>query len=132
MRNVIKQIPDNILSDDAYMSQLIFEKGFHIKYSPEAKVYVKFPTTFKDWILQKRRSGGGTIQLKYFFKKTKKMRTFWSESFWGLLTAFYYPKTIREVWYTFCLFFARLYLWLTIGKTIKKDVNLIEVWKEVK
>ena len=55
-RNVIKQIPENVFSEDGVITQMIRDSGFNLVYVPEAKVYVKYPDNFNDWIKQKVRS----------------------------------------------------------------------------
>jgi len=61
--NLIKNIPENTLTDDALISRLIYNQNYQITYTPEAKVYVKYPSNFRDWIKQKKRSTGGYIQI---------------------------------------------------------------------
>ena len=36
--------------------------GYRIRYAPEAQVFVKYPTTYRDWLRQKVRSAGGYAQ----------------------------------------------------------------------
>lgn len=113
------QLPITLLSEDNYISQLIWQNGYKIDYAPEAKVYVKYPDNFKDWILQKRRSTGGykqNLKLKIQNSKVKKgeMRNFFKEVFHGTFFALTYPKNLREFWWTILLFWARLYLWFLI------------------
>ncbi len=112
---LVKQIPENSLSDDAVISRIVWNKGFRIHYEPKAKVYVKFPDNFKDWLIQKKRSVGGHLQLDKLvrIKNRQKMRSFGSET-WGIWQALSYPKTFKEFWWTALLLLARLYLWLII------------------
>ena len=67
IRNVVKRIPADVLADDAYISHVIAERGYRIAYAPAAQVYVKYPTTFADWIAQKRRSAGGYLHIRKRF-----------------------------------------------------------------
>jgi cellulose synthase/poly-beta-1,6-N-acetylglucosamine synthase-like glycosyltransferase len=55
-KSLILHIPVNILSDDGYMSSIVFKSQYDIKYERNACVYVKYPNTLKDWIKQKKRS----------------------------------------------------------------------------
>lgn len=133
MRKLFTKIPEDALSDDAVMAHMVWEKGYKIGYAPEAKVFVKYPTTFQDWILQKRRSTGGYIQLDRYFKDQPKMRTFWRELLYGSIWVWAYPRSFREMFYTLMLFPAKLYLWYKIKKEVKKDQTktLLDIWKPV-
>lgn len=126
---LIKEIPKETLSDDGFMSLLISEQGYKISYEPKAEVYVKFPTTLKDWIAQKRRSAGGYNQIKAWTKK--EVRSFSKESS-GVFQVLNYPKTLKEFFWTIELIFTRLYLWFIIFKDInlkKKDFK--KIWVRV-
>lgn len=114
IRNIIKDIPKGSLSDDAVISHLIWKHGYKIDYEPRAEVYVKYPTTFSDWIKQKKRSAGGYNQLNRYFGKVERMRSFSREIIFGWYKAITYPKNIKEFFWTLILFIARLYLWLLI------------------
>ena len=133
MRKLFTKIPEDALSDDAVMAHMIWKKGYKIGYAPKAEVYVKYPTTFDDWILQKRRSTGGYNQIEYYFKNPPRMRTFWKEVLYGSLWVWFYPKTMKEMWYTLMLFPAKLYLWYKIKKEVKQDQTktLLEIWKPI-
>lgn len=126
------QFPIFTLSDDAYLSQIIWQKGYKIAYAPEAMVYVKFPDNFKDWILQKKRSTGGISQ-SLIAGHQLSMRGFWEEIFWGTKFALKYPKNLKEFYWTILLFFARLYLWILIFWDLRvRKKKFKEIWKPVK
>lgn len=135
-KGLINKLPENVLSDDALISYIITNKGYQIKYVPDAKVLVKFPTNLKDWIKQKSRSGGGYAQLSEFVKVPKdQMRTFGNE-IKGLCTVLSFARNLKELYWTILLLFARLYLWLKIfwerkvtKKSFKKTWTRIESTK---
>lgn len=129
--NIIKNIPIESLADDAVISNLIYMKGYQIKYAPDAVVNVKFPTTFSDWIKQKRRSAGGYNQLPKLLGIKDEMRSFTKESS-KISWALSYPKTIKEFWWTFLLILARLYLWFLIFIDVNiKRKSLKETWVRI-
>ncbi len=129
--NIIKSIPAESLADDAVISNLIYMRGYQIKYAPNAIVNVKFPTTFSDWIKQKRRSAGGYNQLPKLLGIKDKMRSFTKESS-KISWALSYPKTIKEFWWTFLLILARLYLWFLIFIDVNiKRKTLKETWVRI-
>ena len=115
IRNIDLKIPDNVLSDDAYISYSLRNDGYEIAYNPNAICYVKYPTNLKDYYKQKVRSLGGFKQLKKFgiFKKDKQSRSFFIE----LPYAFFvlkYPKNVREFVWSLLLFPVRLITWIKI------------------
>jgi len=129
---IVKQIPKNALSDDIYISQKIWQQDYKIKYEPRAKVRVKYPTNFKDWIRQKKRSAGGTKQKFGAEKVSSKMRSFLKEVTGGLKLFFLFPKNIKEFWWTILLFLARIYLWIIIFIDLKiKKKKFKEVWQRI-
>jgi cellulose synthase/poly-beta-1,6-N-acetylglucosamine synthase-like glycosyltransferase len=124
---LVTSIPETTLSDDGLVSYMIHKQGYKIEYSPESKVYVKYPDNLTDWIKQKKRSAGGYNQIKNWTKKD--MRSFSKESF-GIFQVLQYPKNIKEFFWTFQLIFLRLYLWFLIFIDInlkKKDFEKIWV-----
>jgi cellulose synthase/poly-beta-1,6-N-acetylglucosamine synthase-like glycosyltransferase len=131
IRNVINKIPEDVLSEDAIISHFIWKKGYKIDYAPKAEVYIRYPTTFRDWMIQKRRSTGGYNQINKYIKKPERMRSMFREAFFSY-RAWSYPKSLKEVFYTFMLYFAKFYLWIKIyiDLNIRKK-PLKEVWKRV-
>jgi len=128
-KNLIKEIPAQTLSEDGLISHLIYSKGYKITYSPEAEVYIKYPTKFKDWILQKKRSVGGYNQIKSWIGT--EIRSFKKESF-AILDVFKYIKNLKEFFYTFALILARLYLWIVIFIDINiKKKEFKKIWLRV-
>jgi cellulose synthase/poly-beta-1,6-N-acetylglucosamine synthase-like glycosyltransferase len=128
-KNLVNQIPETTLSDDGIISYMIHEKGYNISYSPEAKVYVKYPNTLKDWIKQKKRSAGGYNQIKNWTKK--EMRSFAKESM-GIFQVLQYPKNLTEFWWTFELILTRLYLWFLIFIDINlKNKSFEKIWVRI-
>lgn len=129
-KSLFPKLPEELLSEDGYISYNIYKKGYTIKYAPNAKVYVKYPTTFKDWIIQKKRSTGGYNQIKKL-TNNETVRSFKSESK-GIFKIFKYISNIRELFWIIILIFARLYLWITIYIDINlKKKNREDIWLRV-
>ena len=130
-KGLIKEIPNNSLSDDAVISSMIAKQGYKIAYSPKSKVYVKYPTTFKDWVKQKKRSTGGYLQLKELSKSDITMRSFSKEAS-GIFRIFSYAKNPKEFFWTKLLILARIYLWIRIFIDLKiKRESFKKTWKRV-
>ncbi|MHB8443306.1 MAG: glycosyltransferase family 2 protein [Patescibacteria group bacterium] len=127
-KSLIGKIPSDIFSEDGYISYKVYTKGYKIRYTNKAKVYVKYPTTISDWLLQKRRSAGGYTQ-KYIVVKT---RSFKKEAMGGIKLFFKYPKNIKEYFYLICLFLMRIYLWIIIIVDIRlRKLKFKDIWVRV-
>lgn len=128
-KKLFPKLPEDLLSEDGYISHKIYESKFKIGYSEKSLVYVKYPDNFKDWIIQKKRSAGGYNQIKKLLGKST--RSFGSESL-GAIYFFKFIKNIKQTLWLIELFIARVYLWLLIYK----DINLSkksreEIWTRV-
>lgn len=130
-KGLVTEIPKEALADDTVISYLVNKKGYRTVYEPRAEVYVRYPTNFKDWIAQKRRSTRGNIELKKFFGGRNEMRSFTKESR-GIFSVFTYPQSLREVLWTILLVVLRFYLWILVfmdEKILKKDLK--ETWVRI-
>jgi len=130
-KNLFKKMPEDTLSDDAYNSHTVKNKGYKIEYSENSFVYVKYPDNFSDWVNQKKRSAGGYNQIKYLFGGKDIDRSLTKESA-GIFQVLKYPKTLKEFLWTIELTFARIYLWTLIFWDInikKKDFK--KVWVRI-
>jgi cellulose synthase/poly-beta-1,6-N-acetylglucosamine synthase-like glycosyltransferase len=133
VRNIGTNLPEDVLIDDAYISYVLHNEGYKLVYEPEAKVFVKYPTTISDFLKQKKRSTGGYVQLwKYGVVQDKtKSRSFWRELeyFWFPIK---YAKNLEQMWWSLMLYPTRLWLWFKIyweRKIVKKDFT--KTWVRV-
>ncbi len=117
-RSLVGQIPEDALAEDAVISHRIAEQNYRLRYAAEARVYVKYPTTYRDWLRQKVRSAGGYAQ-GYVAKSPVRMRSPWLEIVEGTQFALRYPRTPREFAWTLLLFAARLHLWLLVFVNVR-------------
>jgi len=128
-KSLFPKLPEELLSEDGFISNNVYKKGYNLSYSLKSKVYVKYPTTFDDWVIQKKRSAGGYNQIR---KMTSvEMRSFKKESLGGFSLLRYVSNTLEFFW-LIELFLARVYLWLVIYRDIninKKSHK--EIWKRV-
>jgi cellulose synthase/poly-beta-1,6-N-acetylglucosamine synthase-like glycosyltransferase len=128
---LITNIPEDALAEDAVISHIIGEQGYQIRYAPDARVLVKYPTTYNDWLKQKVRSAGGYAQ-PIIAKSPLRMRSFWHELLHGTLPALMYPRNFREFIWSLGLFGARLHLWLLILWRVKlQQQPLQQLWQRV-
>jgi biofilm PGA synthesis N-glycosyltransferase PgaC len=61
---IVSKIPVETVNDDAYLAVMAKKKGYAIKYSPEAKVTICGPKTFRELFRQRRRIIFGHFQLR--------------------------------------------------------------------
>ncbi|MFA6754841.1 MAG: glycosyltransferase [Candidatus Dojkabacteria bacterium] len=133
MRNIKLDIPQNVLSDDAYISYSLRNMDYEIGYAPRARCFVKYPTSLKDYFKQKLRSIGGFIQLEQFgiFKKDKQSRSFLIELRYFFFV-FKYAKSMKEFLWSILFFPIRLWTWIRIfweRRVLKK--NFEKTWVRV-
>ena len=130
-RELIDQVPVDALAEDAVISHRIAQHSYRIRYAPEARVYVRYPTTYDDWLRQKVRSAGGYAQ-KYVRESPVRMRSAWLELWTGSRMALAYPKDLREFLWTLLLFAARLHLWLLVLVKVRLLQRPLDtLWKRV-
>jgi biofilm PGA synthesis N-glycosyltransferase PgaC len=130
-RALIAPIPEDALAEDAVISHRIAEQAQAIAYAPSALVYVKYPTTYGDWLKQKVRSAGGYAQT-YVANSPVQMRSAKLEVRDGTGFALRYGRTWRERLWTMALFAARLHLWALVYWRVRvRKIPLSQLWQRV-
>lgn len=128
-KELMPRLPEGLLSEDGFISHIVYKKGYKIEYSPESLVYVKYPSNFTDWIKQKKRSAGGYNQIKKLINV--EIRSFKSESF-GAIGLLKYASNMKELFWIFSLFIARIYLWILVYRDVNfRRKNREELWERV-
>lgn len=131
-KHLIDHIPEDALAEDAVISHRIAEQGYTIAYAPNAKVYVKYPNTYADWLRQKVRSAGGYAQ-EYVRRSPFRMRSARLEAVRGPQMALRFASTPKELVWTAVLFLSRLHLWLLIFwriRVLKRPLS--QLWQPVR
>jgi cellulose synthase/poly-beta-1,6-N-acetylglucosamine synthase-like glycosyltransferase len=100
------------------MSHHIWSQGSRIRYVSEARVYVRYPESYSDWVRQKRRTLAGYQQEhvrkhRMASQPHSGLRSFRSEFAFGALRSFQYARNAREVGWTALLFLARAHVWFS-------------------
>mgnify|MGYP001611469491 CR=1 FL=1 len=129
--NIIKEFPLDV-AEDAIIPYLFWKKGYKIGYAEKALVYVKNPNNFKDWLKQRKRTAKAHETLTKYYPNFPRVKSFWNEIKFGFFRALGYPRTIKEMYWTILLFFARFYMWiltLTESKLLKKQYQ--DAWERV-
>ena len=112
-RALVEHVPEDALAEDAVISHLVAHHGYRVRYAPLAHVFVRYPTTYRDWLRQKVRTSGGYAQ-RYVRTSPLRMRSARLEMVNGTHLALRYPRDAREFLWTLLLFAARLHVWLLV------------------
>lgn len=134
-RGIVTRIPTDLLADDAALGLLIKLKGYKVKYVPNAKVYIKYPQSFIDFLTQRRRTFAGYLQIEERYGVTE--RSLSTEAKGGFLGglggALHFCENVKECWFFFMLGLIRVLAWFlaTIDYKVKRK-SLLETWKPVK
>ncbi len=129
---IIKNFPLDV-AEDTIVPYLFRERGYKIAYAPKAEVYVTFPKNLKDFIEQKKRTAKAHESLgKYFdIKRLPRTKSFRNEISEGH-RALFYPKGLKQVFYTMMLFPVRLYIWALVFYQISvKKEHYRDAWQRV-
>ena len=110
-----------ILVEDVWMGKVIRDNGYKLTYEPNAKVYVKCPTTIKDFLIQKARVRAGYAHSPNAPRTMKK-------------EIFYLPAELFKIpiwkWPKFILCgFIYTYSWIKGKYMAKTNKSLNEIWK---
>lgn len=117
-------------SEDSIIPYLFWKKNYSIKYLDNVEVYVKNPNNWKDWINQKKRNIKGHENLSKIAPNMPRTKTFFNEIKQGIIFSIFYPKNIKEFFWLFQLYFARLYLYFLAFKELKNKKNYSDGWRE--
>lgn len=133
MKNIRLKTPEDCLIEDAYFSYQIYNLGYKLGYQPDARVLVKYANNLKDYLIQKKRSTGGYMQLWKYGVVTKETK---SRSFWRELEYAWFPlryaTNLKESGWSLLMYPVRLWLWIAIfweRKIIKKSFS--DTWERV-
>ncbi len=123
-KKALKNVPFAKGAVDALMGKIIKEKGYKLTYESNAKVYVRCPTTIKDFLIQKARVRAGYAYLQNAPRTMKK-------------EIFYLPKELFRIplcgWPKF-IFSGIIYTysWIKGKYMAKTNKSLEEIWKTAK
>jgi len=130
---IIKKFPLDV-GEDTIVPLMFWIKNYKISYSPESKVYVKFPSNLNDFLQQKTRAAAAHDNIhKYFnLKKIPRMKTFTNEILLSY-KIFAYANSLKELVWIFLLFPIRLYIWANLFYNSKfRNRKYTDAWKIVK
>lgn len=128
-KGVIKEFPLDA-SEDSVIPYLFWKKGYKIAYVPEIEVYVKNPENPEDWKNQKIRNIKGHENLSKLFPDMPRTKSFWNEIKYGFFYALFFPRSLKEFFWTLNLFYARLSIYLAAFRDLKKKEAYSDGWRE--
>ena len=126
---VINEFPLDA-SEDSIIPFLFWNKGYKIKYLEKAEVYVKNPGNWKDWLTQKVRNIKGHENLSKIAPDLPRTKSLWNEIQYGFFHTLFYPRNIKQFFWTIELYFARLYLYIKAFSELRKQSSYSDGWRE--
>lgn len=129
---ILKEFPEGA-SEDAVIPTLLWKKNYKIGYVENAEVYVLNPSNSKEWLSQKKRNIKGHEALKRIFSNKDappRTKSFFNEIKFGLGHALTYPRSLKEIFWTFCLFYYRLKVWKMAYGELRNNKPYKDGWRE--
>jgi cellulose synthase/poly-beta-1,6-N-acetylglucosamine synthase-like glycosyltransferase len=128
-KGVIDEFPIDV-SEDSVIPYLFWRKGYKIKYAEGAEVYVKNPDNLQDWKNQKIRNIKGHENLDKLYPDMPRTKSFWNEIKYGFLYALFYPRNLKEFYWTLGLYSARLGIYSQAFKEMREKEVYSDGWRE--
>jgi len=129
-RALVGPVPEDSLAEDGLISSWVWQQGYHTAYAPDAVVYVKYPSSYRDWTRQKIRSMGGYAQ--GYMQGPSSVRSLHGEAAHGAWSALRFARTPQELVWTFFLFAARIHVWLRVWWDVRLRKKSFEtIWQRV-
>ncbi|MBI2670625.1 glycosyltransferase [Candidatus Woesearchaeota archaeon] len=111
--NIIKEVPLDV-AEDSIIPFYFYKRSYKLKYVDSAKVYVRNPDNFNDWLKQRTRTAKAHETLTKYEPNFPRVKSLKNEVFYGTFWALSYPRTFKEIYWTIKLLFARLYMWTNV------------------
>ncbi|MBI2671675.1 glycosyltransferase [Candidatus Woesearchaeota archaeon] len=111
--NITKNVPLNV-APDTIIPYLVMKKGYKVRYAENALVYVTNPSNLGDFLKQKIEHAKSHESLNEYAPFFPKVKSFRNEIKKGTVLALKYPSNLKEYFWTFLLFFTRLYIWTKV------------------
>ena len=117
-------------SEDSIVPYLFWKKGYKIAYAERATVYVKNPSTWKDYLAQKIRNIKAHENLTTLAPDMPRTKSFFNEIKEGAFFALLQPKTFMQFVWIIELYFARLFIYLKAFLELAKKKTYQDGWRE--
>jgi len=127
---LLQEIPPDV-PEDAIIPFMAWKKGYKIAYADKAEVFVKYPDNWKDWLNQRVRTIKAHENIDKLYPDMPRTKSFWSEIKHGLLFSMFFPRSLKEFYWTLNLYYARLYIYyLSFKEARKKEEAYDPGWRE--
>jgi hypothetical protein len=127
-RSLLTQFPEDVLAEDAYASGVVLNQKYRVAYVPAAIVWVRPPSSLRDWFRQKIRSLVGSQQL--YLRSLPRMRTFQTEVR-GVTSVLRHARRPRDVPSLLLLAGARLVAWLVAAREARGSIRYARYWRPI-
>jgi cellulose synthase/poly-beta-1,6-N-acetylglucosamine synthase-like glycosyltransferase len=130
LRNgIINEIPIDV-PEDAIVPYLVWKKGFRNAYADNAKVYVKYPDNWEDWVNQRIRTIKAHENINPLAPDMPRTKSFLNEIKGGAFFVLAQPRNLKQFAWTIQLFLARLYIYYRSFREIKKEEVYDPGWRD--
>jgi len=126
---ILKEIPLDI-PEDAIIPYLLWKKGYRNSYAPNAKVYIKYPDNWNDWVNQRVRTIKSHENIRKITPDMPRTKSFFNEIKEGALFAILQPRSLKQFLWIIQLYFARLYIYYKSFREIKKKEAFDPGWRK--
>ena len=130
IRNGIVKETQPDVPEDCYIPYVVWKAGYKIAYLDKAEVYVQYPNNWKDWLSQRVRTIKAHENLSKIVPDMPRTKSLFNEIREGLIFAFMRPKTPREIYWLFQLYFARLYIYYKSFREASSKKAFDPAWRD--
>lgn len=129
-RGVVEHVPEDALAEDAFLGELVYRRGFANAYVPDARVFVKFPENYRDFLSQKIRTRAGMLQVPRSVRDSLSLLRV--ETVEGLLRGVRFCKNLRELTYflKLCVYWRLSWLIAFYELRVRRKSPL-EIWQPI-
>lgn len=132
--NLFPNIPEIIINDDAYLSQIVFQSHKQIIFDPHAIVLITGPTILKDYLNQRKRIYLGHKQLKTLgFSETVPFNRLLANNKLFYLKLFLNEiNSFKNLTYLNLALIIEFYLKLRVRLSLTNDFSNTNLWKRIR
>jgi cellulose synthase/poly-beta-1,6-N-acetylglucosamine synthase-like glycosyltransferase len=127
--SIISGIPLEV-PEDAIMPYFMWKRGFRTAYAENAKVFVKYPENWPDWLNQRTRTIKAHENISKSYPDMPRTKSLFNEMRAGVFYAIRQPRTPKEFIWTLQLYFARLYIYYKSFVDMKTNRHFNPAWRE--
>ncbi len=129
-RGVVEHVPEDALAEDAFLGELVYRRGFANAYVPDARVFVKFPENYRDFLRQKIRTRAGMLQVPRSAQDSLSLLRV--ETLEGLLRGVRFCESLRELTYflKLCVYWRLSWLIAFYELRVRRKSPL-EIWQPI-